>query len=114
VVQRLREVLESSLPQDEPGTVEHLDLDKRVHMVVDRRAVNHDSAVEADQKRTRSPQLFSQLVHVLLDGRTIGLKDVIDILTLKDWPPAGGDRGIGQGFIEVMAREWLEGAAIGT
>ena len=27
VMQRLREELESSLPQDEPGTVEHLDLD---------------------------------------------------------------------------------------
>jgi len=68
-------------------------------MVVDRRAANLDSAVEADQKRTGSPQLFSQLVHVLLDGRTIGLKDVIDILTLKDWPPAGEIVGLGRALL---------------
>jgi len=106
VIQRLREELESSLPQDEVGTGDP-DLDEKVHMVVDRLTTNLDSAVENEQKRKGSLQLFRRLVHVLLDGRTIGLEDVVDVLTLKDWPPAGGDRGIGQSFIEglvLMAR----------
>lgn len=110
VMQRLREELESSLPQDGVGTVT-LDLHDKVHMVVDRLATNLDSAVENEQKRAGSLQLFRRLVHVLLDGRTIGLEDVIDVLTLKDWPPAGGDGGIGQSFIEglvLMARSGLK------
>ena len=101
VIQRLREELESSLPQDELGRHD-LDLDEKVHMVVDRLTTSLDSAVENEQKRQGSLQLFRRLVHVLLDGRTIGLEDVIDVLTLKDWPPAGGDRGIGQGFVEGL------------
>jgi len=110
VMQRLGEELESSLPQGETGTVD-TDLDQKVHMVVDRLATNLDSAVENEQKRPGSLQLFRRLVHVLLDGRTIGLEDVVDVLTLKDWPPAGGDRGIGQSFIEglvLMARSGLK------
>jgi len=110
-MQRLREELESSLPQDEVGTVD-LDLDDKVRMVVDRLATNLESAIEEDeQKRAGSLQLFRQLVHVLLDGRTIGLEDVIDVLTLKDWPPARGDEGDGQSFIEglvLMARSGLK------
>lgn len=109
-MQRLREELEFSLPQDEVGTVD-LDLDDKVRMVVDRLATNLDSAVENEQKRAGSLQLFRRLVHVLLDGRAIGLEDVIDVLTLKDWPPAGGDCGIGQSFIEglvLMARGGLK------
>lgn len=110
VIQRLREELEASLPQDEVG-IRDPDLDEKVHMIVDRLTTNLDSAVEDEQKRKGSLQLFRRLVHVLLDGRTIGLEDVIDVLTLKDWPPAGGDRGIGQGFIEglvLMARSGLK------
>ena len=106
VVQRLREEMESSLPEDELGRHD-LDLDEKVHIVVDRLTTSLDSVVENEQKRQGSLQLFRRLVHVLLDGRTIGLEDVIDALTLKDWPPAGGDRGIGQGFVEglvLMAR----------
>ena len=101
VIQRLREELESSLLQDEVG-IREPDLDGKVDMIVDRLTTNLDSAVENEQKRKGSLQLFRRLVHVLLDGRTIGLEDVIDVLTLKDWPPAGGDRGIGQGFIEAL------------
>ena len=110
VMQRLREELESTLPQDEVGT-RNPDLDDKVHMVVAPLTTNLNSAVENEQKRTGLLQLFKRLVHVLLDGRTIGLEDVIDVLTLKDWPPAGGDRGIGQSFVEgliLMLRSGLK------
>jgi len=109
-MQRLREELESSLPQDEVGTRDS-ELDEKVHLVVDRLATNLDSAVQNEQKRKGSLQLFRRLVHVLLDGRTIGLEDVIDVLTLKDWPPAGEDPGIRQSFVEgliLMARSGLK------
>lgn len=100
-MQRLREELESSLAQDGAGTVD-ASLDAKVEKVVERLATNLGSAVENEQTCAGSLQLFGRLVHVLLDGRTIGLEDVIDVLTLKDWPPAGVDRGMGQSFTEGL------------